>query len=249
MSSGCFKIKSNRLTLTILELHRYHPVDFIKQLTDTVSAAPKFYEQNPVLIGLEMLAGPDSTPDLAAMLADCKSAGVQVMGFRGANAFRPLVNAAGSALILAGASAREQDEDETPARMQPKPNMTMHVEPPSGEQSEADGIARPGKLILQPVRSGQQIYAEGGDLVVMGTVSGGAELMADGHIHVYGPMNGRALAGIKGDTSARIFCQHMQAELLSVAGVFQTSEDLRASAWGHGVQAFLEDGVLRLAAL
>ncbi|MET1066926.1 MAG: septum site-determining protein MinC, partial [Pseudomonas prosekii] len=91
------------------------------------------------------------------------------------------------------------------------------------------------------------IYAQGGDLVVVSSVSPGAELLADGNIHVYGPMRGRALAGVKGDTKARIFCQQMSAELLSIAGHYKVSEDLRRDPlWGAGVQVSLSGDVLNI---
>lgn len=82
-------------------------------------------------------------------------------------------------------------------------------------------VVRPTKMITAPVRGGMQIYAAGGDLIVLAPVSPGAELLADGNIHVYGPMRGRALAGVKGDTSARIFCQQLGAELVSIAGNYK----------------------------
>ena len=106
---------------------------------------------------------------------------------------------------------------------------------------------KPTKIITSPVRGGQQIYAQGGDLVVISSVSPGAELLADGNIHVYGPMRGRALAGIKGDTKARIFCQQLTAELVSIAGQYKVSEDLRRDPlWGAGVQVSLSGDVLNI---
>ena len=106
---------------------------------------------------------------------------------------------------------------------------------------------KPTKVITSPVRGGQQIYAQGSDLVVISSVSPGAELLADGNIHVYGPMRGRALAGVKGDTKARIFCQQLSAELVSIAGQYKVSEDLRRDPlWGAGVQVSLSGDVLNI---
>jgi len=96
------------------------------------------------------------------------------------------------------------------------------------------------KLITTPIRSGQQVYAPGGDLVVLAPVSAGAEILADGNIHVYGPLRGRALAGVKGDTEARIFCQSLEAELISIAGNYKVNEDLQKEHWKEGIQARLE---------
>jgi septum site-determining protein MinC len=105
-------------------------------------------------------------------------------------------------------------------------------------------------VITTPIRGGQQIYAQGCDLVVISSVSSGAELLADGNIHVYGPMRGRALAGIKGDRKARIFCQQLGAELLSIAGQYKVSEDLRRDPlWGAPVQVSLSGDVLNITRL
>ncbi len=106
-----------------------------------------------------------------------------------------------------------------------------------------------GLTITPPVRSGQRLYAQGGDLVELAPVSAGAELMADGHIHVYGPLRGRALAGVKGNADARIFCQDLRAELISVAGHYRVSENLDPALAGRPVQVRLQDGRLITEAL
>ncbi len=243
MSSGCFKIKSNMLTLSILELHRYHPRDFLSQLQETVKQSPKFFEQNPIIVSLEKLSSPSETPDLQALVADCKEAGVQVIAFRGSNAFRGVVTDAGYALILAAASARSGEEKKI------KPVEKPAVVDMQLQQPEYDGVAKPGMLIVQPVRSGQRIYAQGTDLIVLSTVSGGAEILADGNIHVYGALRGRAIAGASGDTNARIFCQQLLAELLSIAGSIIVNEDMQGPRWGQSVQAYLEGDSVKLALL
>jgi septum site-determining protein MinC len=96
------------------------------------------------------------------------------------------------------------------------------------------------------VRSGQRVYAAGGDLSIIAAVSSGAELMADGNIHVYGPLRGRALAGMKGNTAARIFCQDLQAELVSVAGHYRVSENIPRELRGVPVQIYLDQKILRI---
>jgi septum site-determining protein MinC len=101
-------------------------------------------------------------------------------------------------------------------------------------------------LITQPVRSGQQIYAQGGDLIVLASVSHGAELLADGHIHVYGSMRGRALAGVLGDKDAMIFCRSLEAELISIAGQYRLSEDLKETCWKQPACIQLQDGRLNI---
>jgi septum site-determining protein MinC len=103
---------------------------------------------------------------------------------------------------------------------------------------------KPSRLVDQPVRSGQQIYAEGSDLIVLAAVSPGAELIADGCVHVYGSLRGRAIAGARGDESARIFCRKFDAELVAVSGVYAVAEQMQ-NVRGQSVQAYLEEGKLR----
>ena len=97
------------------------------------------------------------------------------------------------------------------------------------------------KIIEQPVRSGQRIYVAAGDLVVMSQVSAGAEIMADGNIHVYGTLRGRALAGVQGNLGCRIFCHDLQAELVSIGGHYKISENIDDSLRGVPVQIYLQD--------
>ena len=121
------------------------------------------------------------------------------------------------------------------------------VEAKKAPEKPPEPTIKPTRVITSPVRGGQQIYAQGGDLVIVSSVSPGAELLADGNIHVYGPMRGRALAGVKGDTKARIFCQQLSAELVSIAGQYKVSEDLRRDPlWGAGVQVSLSGEVLNI---
>src|SRR5262249_49661583 len=97
------------------------------------------------------------------------------------------------------------------------------------------------RLVTQPIRSGTQIYARGSDLIVTAAVSPGAEIIADGNIHVYGALRGRALAGAAGDGDARIFCTRLEAELVSIAGHYLVSEQLPAEQQGFSVQIALVD--------
>ncbi|MFP4247298.1 MAG: septum site-determining protein MinC, partial [Halochromatium sp.] len=119
--------------------------------------------------------------------------------------------------------------------------------PVTGQTSEPQvGIETGSHLIDRPVRSGQRVYAAGGDLTVLAPVNSGAELMADGNIHVYAPMRGRAMAGLHGNTNARIFCADLQAELVSIAGHYRVSDKIPATLKGHRIQIFLDHEVLRI---
>jgi septum site-determining protein MinC len=105
------------------------------------------------------------------------------------------------------------------------------------------------KIITEPVRSGQQIYAPDGDLIILNHVSNGAELIADGNIHIYGALRGRALAGINGNQEARIFCSSLEAELVSVAGSYKISEDIERQAWKIPAQIYIKDDRLQISEL
>lgn len=126
---------------------------------------------------------------------------------------------------LHGGSAPETTKSKTIAAT---PDQSLQNEGPSA------------MLITQPVRSGQRIYAHG-DLIVLATVSSGTEIMAEGNIHVYGSLRGRALAGVQGDEKARIFCSDLQAELISIAGIYKISEDLSEEFRQKPVQIYLQD--------
>ena len=105
-----------------------------------------------------------------------------------------------------------------------------------------------GLVLGQPLRSGQRQYGRGGDLICLAAVNAGAEVLADGHIHVYGPLRGRALAGVQGEEGARIFCQRLEAELVAIAGVYQTL-DTAHPLWGKAAQVFLDGEHLHIIAL
>lgn len=97
-------------------------------------------------------------------------------------------------------------------------------QPATPARSSVDGKVAPTRVIDRPLRSGQRVYARGGDLVVLGLVSHGAEVIADGNIHIYGPLRGRAIAGANGDAAARIFAAAMEPELISIAGTYRTTD-------------------------
>ncbi|MDH1012063.1 septum site-determining protein MinC [Pseudomonas nicosulfuronedens] len=144
---------------------------------------------------------------------------------------------------------KEAAAEPTDAAQEPAKEAAAEAAPEKPAEPPAP-VVRPTKLVTTPVRGGVQIYAAGGDLIVLAPVSPGAELLADGNIHVYGPMRGRALAGVKGDTSARIFCQQLAAELVSIAGNYKVAEDLRRSPqWGQAVHVSLSGDVLNITRL
>ncbi|MNF32391.1 Septum site-determining protein MinC [compost metagenome] len=237
-----FRLKGNMLAVTVLELARNDLARLDRQLADKVAKAPSFFNDTPVLLGLEQLTAADAELDLGALLDICRRHGLLALGAR---ASRPGDIQAADELglpLLPSASGRERPVAEPQA---PEP-----AEEPVEEAAPAEPPLQPTLVITRPVRGGQQIYARGGDLVVLSTVSPGAELLADGNIHVYGPLRGRVLAGASGNAEARIFCQQLTAELLSIAGRYKVAEDLRRSPqWGKPVHVSLSGDVLNITRL
>lgn len=231
-----FELKGSMLALTILELTANDPDRLNVQLADKVEQAPQFFQDAPIILALDKYPEGAQPLDLASLLSICRQHGLRALAVRTES---PEHIAAANLLdiaVLAPGNARERPLAITPAAAQV-------VEPVEPE-------LMPAKIITQPVRSGQQIYAKNSDLIVLAAVSAGAELLADGNIHVYGPLRGRALAGINGNLDARIFCQQLGAELLSIAGQYKVAEDLRRDPlWGKATQTCLNEEQLQISAL
>lgn len=235
-----FQLKGSMLSLTVLELTEYDLTKLETQLAAHISQAPQFFVDAPIVLNLNLLE--NLTPDfrLQNLITLCHNHGLQVIGVK---AQQPQIQQQAKQLGVAiinqpGAEHTTETKAEPP---------TPIAEP---EPAETSDNCRPTKLITQPIRSGQQIYAEGADLIVLAAVSAGAEILADGHIHVYGPLRGRALAGVKGDTRSMIFCQQMAAELLSIAGHYKVAEDLKNEPlWGESCSIALAENLLKIQAL
>ncbi|MEE9332473.1 MAG: septum site-determining protein MinC, partial [Granulosicoccaceae bacterium] len=112
--------------------------------------------------------------------------------------------------------------------------------------TEVEYVIKTPMLVNRPVRSGQQVYARDTDLIVMGSIGAGAEVIADGNIHVYGPLRGKALCGVSGNTETRIFCQSLEAELVSVAGNYRLLEEIPEDLHGKPAQIWLDKDRLNI---
>ena len=178
--------------------------------------------------------------DLNELLKHCRELGLQPMAFKCTDPrFLAAIKATGLTLLSETAARSRSNEPAAPA------SEPMAVTPDETEKVDL----HQSKIITRPVRSGQQVYAEGGDLIILSQVSEGAEVLADGNIHIYGNLRGRALAGVKGNTDARVFCKKMEAELISIAGVFMLSDALRETAWKQPAQVYLDEQILHVEAV
>lgn len=229
-----FQLKGSMLAITVLEIVRNDLDALDEQLAAKVEQAPDFFNNTPLVLALDKLPADDADIDLAALIALCRKHGLRTLAVRAA---QPAYISAAERLdmpVLPPSGARERKVD-LASKAPAKP---------------AEPVYRPTRVVTTPVRGGQQVYAQGGDLIVLAAVSPGAELLADGNIHVYGPLRGRALAGIKGDANARIFCQQLAAEMVSIAGQYKVAEDLRREPlWAEAVQIRLAGDVLNITRL
>jgi septum site-determining protein MinC len=230
-----FQLKGSMLAITVLELTHNDLDRLDRQLASKVSQAPNFFSNTPLVLALDKLPEGEGDIDLSALMSICRQHGLSTLAIRASRADDITAAQAISLPVLPPSGARER---------------SIELAGPREPEKPPEPQLQPSKIITTPIRGGQQIYAQGGDLIVLAPVSAGAELLADGNIHVYGPMRGRALAGIKGDRSARIFCQQLGAELLSIAGQYKVAEDLRRDPlWGEAVQVSLSGDVLNITRL
>lgn len=231
-----FQLKGSAISVVVLALIDYDPASLRQQLQEKIDQAPQFFMNSPVLINLDKLENPSLLNDCSELLQICRDLGLQPLGFTAVpEALEEAVQTTGLATLpRPGERALKMPESEP----SPEPQVERVV--------EERWVPRVSKVITRPVRSGQQIYAEGADLIVLAQVSEGAEVLADGHIHIYGALRGRALAGVRGDEGARIFCQSMEAELVSVAGNFLLRDSFADAVLKKPVQIYLEGENLRI---
>lgn len=214
MADTGIELKGSTFTLSVL-----HLVDNdLSQVSDLLSAkvarAPQFFSNAPLVINVEQL---DTVPDFYELRDKVEAASFVLVGITGArnSQIKDAAKAAGLA-VLTGGKAPEQ---ETAA---PEETAVPDVTTPAQDN---EGLI-PTRVHVGNVRSGQQIYAAGGALVIIGSVGNGAEVIADDSIHIYGALRGRALAGAHGNRQARIYCQQVDPELVSIAGTYQLSDAL-----------------------
>lgn len=235
-----FEIKSASLPLVSFVVKSAEVSVLAQDLQARLGDTPDFFDNDPVLIDLQHLdsqAGPLDLPALVQLLRSFRMNPV---------ALRPLNPAHEAAATLAGLFLT------TEARVLPAA-ATQDVVREVEVVREVIRVVAGGNsamVIDKPLRSGQHIYAKGRDLIMLAMVNPGAEIMADGHIHVYAPLRGKAIAGAKGDTTARIFASSLEAELLSIAEVYRTSDlALPPEVAGKSAQVWLANDKLLMQAL
>jgi septum site-determining protein MinC len=219
-----FEFKGSLFTLTVLHLFNSDINAFSAQLRYHAEKTPNLFKNMPLVIDLQRIANQEHEVDFDTLQHQLREHGLIPVGVRhGTEKLNHAAQAAGLAILS---------------------NQSSKARPAPTKTAPASSTL----FITKPIRSGQQVYARQGDLVVLAPVSAGAELLADGSIHVYGSLRGRALAGVGGDQTARIFCHKLEAELVSIAGHYRLSESL-PEIKATTVQVYLEDEKVCIAGL
>jgi septum site-determining protein MinC len=233
-----FRLRGANFNLLVLRLLDHRVEAVVPALGDQFRRAPGFLRFAPIVIGLDDLAVRPEEVDFAALVQQLRAIEIVPVGTTGGTP--ELRNAATGAglppLRLAGGK-----ETEAP---QPQPEPAAEAAPPPVAAAPApdpqpQGLARPAMIVDQPVRAGTRIWAQGTDLIIVGTVNPGAEVIADGNVHVYGRLLGRAIAGGQAEMGARVFATHFDPELVSIAGYYAVREGLGNAPIGKPVMARL----------
>ncbi|MGV8960632.1 MAG: septum site-determining protein MinC [Stenotrophomonas sp.] len=220
-----------------------------QEMRERVARAPKLFGRAAVIIDF---GGLSQLPDLAtaqALLSGLREAGVLPVALAYGSHDTEVLSEQLGLPLLAKFRAQYERAEAAPARPPARAEAAPVATAPAAATAAETAAPQPGRMQRSAVRSGQQLYAENCDLTVLATVGAGAEVIADGSIHIYGTLRGRALAGAQGNTGARIFCRDFHAELVAIAGHYKVLDDVPADLRGKAVQVWLEQDQIKIAAL
>jgi septum site-determining protein MinC len=234
VNTSCLELKSAALTLMALVLKTTDLAQLAEELSQRASAMPGLFDDEPVVVDLSFVREAEEAIDFDVLVVLLMQHGMRPVAVRGGTA-EQMSAALASGLLEAPEGAR-------PAlREVPAPEVVERIVEKIVEVQLPPPPPLAPLVIDKPLRSGQQVYAQGRDLIVLALVSYGAEVIADGHIHIYAPLRGRAHAGKSGNTEARIFCHCMEAQVLAIAGVFRTTDvALPDDVVGHAAMVRLD---------
>ena len=247
------ELKIGQVGIANLRVRTLDVEQLSREMRERVERAPKLFGRAPVIIDFGGLARMPDVATAQALLEGLRGAGVLPVGLSyGSRETEQLAEQLKLPLL---AKFRAQYEPVAAAPVGGASAPTARRESVAAEAAPAKAAkspapattSSPGLIQKTPVRSGQQLYAENRDLTVLSTVGAGAEVIADGSIHIYGTLRGRALAGAQGNTDARIFCQEFHAELVAIAGHYKVLDDVPKELRGKPVQVWLEKDELKIA--
>ena len=247
------ELKFGQVGIANLRVRTMDPAQLAAEMRDRVQRAPNLFDRAAVVLDFGGLSKTPAVDDARALVEGLRDAGVLPVALAyGTKEIEALSQALGLPLLAKFRAQYERSDGVSappPAAEPVAAAASKPSEPAPSLRQAAPANTQPGLMQASAVRSGQQVYAENRDLTCLAAVGAGAEVIADGSIHIYGPLRGRALAGAQGNESARIFCREFQAELVAVAGHYKVLEDIPTELRGKPVQVWLEQGQLKLAAL
>ncbi|MDX7990952.1 septum site-determining protein MinC [Xenorhabdus sp. Reich] len=226
MPQSPIELKGSNFTLSVVHLHNDQPEVIHKAMREKMEQAPEFLKNAPVVVNIANLP---VDADLLALRHSIESVGLRIVGISGCQ------NEEQRKIVL---------KSELPLLKEGKSQKVL-----TQENKPTEPIFKKTRIINTPVRSGQRIYAPNSDLIVTSNVSAGAELIADGNIHIYGVLRGRVLAGASGDQESQIFCTHLNAELTSIAGQYWLSEKVPEDFVGKAAKLRLVNNELTIETL
>ncbi|MGH8149956.1 MAG: septum site-determining protein MinC [Steroidobacteraceae bacterium] len=242
---SALEIKFGPLDLAQVRIRTVDPGAILDELSGRVATAPRFFERTAVGLDLSLLDAQPAAHEVRVVVDAVRRAGMLPVGLVTGPQFIDSLARALELPVLAQFRATNKPPPVLePLEPLPAAELALDGQPDPGLSPEPDTAC--AQLHHLPVRSGQRLYARRRDLIVTAMVGAGAEVMADGCVHVYGALRGRAMAGARGETAARVFCREFRAELVSVAGVFRVFETLPAELAGGPVQAWLDGDDLRI---
>ena len=251
------ELKIGQVGIANLRIHTLDVEKIAAEMRDRVRSAPKLFQRAAIILDFGGLSDCPDAATVKALIRGLQEADVLPVGIAyGTSAIDALSRDVGLPLLAkfrasyeytsaggAQASAGAADLASQPVAAAAAPAKAASVKTAAAAAAQN---AEPGMMQVLPVRSGQQVYAQNRDLTVCATVGAGAEVIADGSIHIYGALRGRALAGASGLASARIFCRDFNAELVAIAGTYKVLEEVPKNLIGKSVQIWLEDDRLRI---
>lgn len=250
-AQGAFDLKGTLTTTTVMRLRSRDLGAIERQLRTRVSQFPQFFQNAPMVVDFTDMEGRPEGLLFDALAHLLRARGVVPVGVTNLHeSFHAKATAAGFGILQPSRASAlklpaEGEPDAATAAAEPAapaPPAAVASPVPPPEVAKPVFPHKAPLIVRQPVRSGQQVYVRQTDLIVLAPVNPGARVIADGHVHVYAPLRGSAIAGASGDPEARIFCQKLHAEMLGIAGAYLLADDLPADQVGRSVQAFLENG-------
>jgi septum site-determining protein MinC len=220
-------------------------IGWLEEIDATLARSPGFFVGRPVVIDLSSLELSQS--GIAHLVASLQDRNIRVLGIEGVDASRltpsmpPLLTGGRNYVVDQRESQKTEIQTESEAKAEAQPE----IQP----EAKREAKPQPSLLLKSPVRSGQSVIFTEGDVTVLGSVGSGAEIVAGGSIHVYGTLRGRAMAGVNGNSSARIYCQKIEAELLAIDGYYRTAEEIDESLRNRPAQAWLQGKTMKITPL